>query len=205
MEADIMAHRAQQHCKIIVLFFCILFTGCNSATVQQDQPAALLLINTADSGISNSNGTVYFNNQLFSGVLYTLYAATKDTAAKASYLKGKEHGEWHKFYPNGKLQEQRFFNNGKKTGVFITWWPSGNKQTHCTLLNDEFEGTSQEWTDKGVLVKEMNYHNGHEEGWQRWWHDNGKVRSNYIIKEGRRYGLLGTKHCINVSDSIFKN
>jgi MORN repeat variant len=205
MEADIMAHRAQQHCKITVLFFCILFTGCNNATVQQDQPAALLLINAADSGISNSNGTVYFNNQLFSGVLYTLYAATKDTVAKTSYLKGKEHGEWLKFYPDGKLQEQRFFDNGKKTGLFITWWPSGNKQTHCTLLNDEYEGTSREWTDKGVLVKEMNYHNGHEEGWQRWWHDNGKVRSNYIIKEGRRYGLLGTKHCINVSDSIFKN
>ena len=25
---------------------------------------------------------------------------------------------------------------------------------------------------------------------------------NYVIKNNRRYGLLGTKNCINVSDSI---
>jgi hypothetical protein len=40
---------------------------------------------------------------------------------------------------------------------------------------------------------------------QTWWYDNGKVKSNYRIIEGRRFGLLGTKNCINVSDSIFNN
>ena len=28
-------------------------------------------------------------------------------------------------------------------------------------------------------------------------------KSNYFIKNDRRYGLLGTKNCENVSDSIF--
>jgi antitoxin component YwqK of YwqJK toxin-antitoxin module len=50
----------------------------------------------------------------------------------------------------------------------------------------------------------LNYQKGHEEGEQKWWYDNGKIKANYIIKDGRRYGLLGTKNCINVSDSIFK-
>jgi antitoxin component YwqK of YwqJK toxin-antitoxin module len=50
----------------------------------------------------------------------------------------------------------------------------------------------------------MNYKKGHEDGQQQWWYDNGKIKANYIIKNGRRYGLRGTKKCINVSDSIFK-
>jgi antitoxin component YwqK of YwqJK toxin-antitoxin module len=55
------------------------------------------------------------------------------------------------------------------------------------------------------LVKQMNYLKGHEEGPQKWWYDNGKIKANYIIQDGRRFGLLGTKNCINVTDSIFKN
>ena len=71
------------------------------------------------------------------------------------------------------------------------------------FVNDEYEGTCREWSSDGLLVKEMNYLKGHEEGSQRWWYDNGKIKANYIIKQGRRYGLLGTKNCMNVSDSIF--
>ncbi|GAB2816161.1 toxin-antitoxin system YwqK family antitoxin [Ferruginibacter profundus] len=200
-----MEHQARLHFKAALLFFCIAVTGCTAVTEQQPQPVSLLLLNTTDTGIKNKNGIIYFNQQVFSGVLYSLYPATTDTATKASYLNGKEHGIWVKYYPGGKLQEQREFNNGRKTGTLFTWWPSGHKQMYCLLKDDEYEGVSREWTDSGVLVKEMNYHKGQEEGSQRWWYDNGKVRANYIIIRGRRYGLLGTKHCTNVSDSIFKN
>ena len=49
----------------------------------------------------------------------------------------------------------------------------------------------------------MNYVKGHEEGSQKMYYDNGKIRSNYTIIAGRRYGLLGTKNCVNVADSVF--
>lgn len=54
-------------------------------------------------------------------------------------------------------------------------------------------------------MKEMNYKKGFEEGSQKMFYDNGKVKVNYIMINGRRYGLLGTKNCVNVSDSVFKN
>jgi antitoxin component YwqK of YwqJK toxin-antitoxin module len=201
-----MEHQVQLLYKTVLLFFCIAtINGCTAVTVKQEQPVLLLRLNAADIGLTSTNGIAYYKNQLLSGTLYSLYPATTDTATKTAYLNGKEHGTWFKYYPSGKLQEQREFENGKKTGIYMSWWPSGNKQTYCLLKNDEYEGVSREWTDSGMLVKEMNYHKGQEEGWQRWWHDNGKIRSNYIIKQGRRHGLLGTKHCINVSDSIFKN
>jgi antitoxin component YwqK of YwqJK toxin-antitoxin module len=50
----------------------------------------------------------------------------------------------------------------------------------------------------------MNYVMGHESGAQQQFYTDGKIKANYTIIDGRRYGLLGTKNCVNVSDSIFK-
>ncbi|MEJ8818706.1 toxin-antitoxin system YwqK family antitoxin [Lacibacter sp. H407] len=200
-----MERPVQLHNKIILLYLTISLFGCSTEKKKKEEPVSNLFLNMTDARISNRIGIIYFNDQLFSGVVYSLYPSTTDTAASASYLNGKEHGRWVKYYTDGKLFEQRSFDNGKKTGVLETWWPNGTKQTYYLFTNDEYEGTCREWSSDGLLVKEMNYHKGHEEGKQKWWYDNGKIKANYIIKQGRRYGLLGTKNCMNVSDSIFKN
>ena len=48
----------------------------------------------------------------------------------------------------------------------------------------------------------MNYIKGKEVGRQQLWYDDGGVRSNYVMLNNRRYGLLGTKNCVNISDEI---
>lgn len=202
-----MVHPAQLPSKKITAFVLWLaIAGCTTAT---EQPAAtavpLRLLEQADSRISNKNGTLYFEQQPFSGSLYSLFPTTDDTAAIASYVNGREEGIWKKFYPDGAILETRRFEKGKKTGELIAWWPNGEKQLHYVFSNDEYEGTCREWNESGMLTREMNYRKGYEEGSQKWWYDNGKIKSNYIVLEGRRFGLLGTKNCINVSDSIFKN
>lgn len=109
--------------------------------------------------------------------------------------------ESKQFYPSGKIRELRYFENGKKVGDHKTWWENGQVQSHYIFEDDEYEGTCREWNEHGALIREMNYHKGHESGSQKQWYDDGKVRSNYVIIKGRRYGLLGTKNCVNVSDS----
>jgi antitoxin component YwqK of YwqJK toxin-antitoxin module len=200
-----MERLARLRNKIAVLCLLGFSVACRMDTEKNEEPGSFRLLNSTDASISNRNGTVYSNEQRFSGVLYSFYPSTTDTLASASYLHGKEHGPWVKYYPDGTLYEQRSFENGKKTGVLETWWANGTKQTQFTFLNDEYEGTCREWSIDGLLVKEMNYRKGHEEGSQKWWYDNGKIKANYVIRDGRRYGLLGTKNCMNVSDSIFKN
>ena len=64
------------------------------------------------------------------------------------------------------------------------------------LKDDEYNGSLKEWNRKGQIIKSFNYVNGYENGSQKLWFDNGEVRSNYVIKNNRRYGLLGTKNCI---------
>jgi antitoxin component YwqK of YwqJK toxin-antitoxin module len=203
MEADTMARLALLRNSIIVLIASVGFFGCNKSSPENPVAHFDALLNKSEQRITIENGLTMINQKPFSGKLFILFDALKDTAELTSYLNGKEHGEWKKFYPSRKIREKRFFEHGQKTGEYIAWWENGNKQLHYFFVADEYEGICKEWNAEGKLVKVMNYKRGHEEGHQQWWYDNGKVKANYIIHDGRRYGLLGTKNCINVSDSVF--
>lgn len=187
-----MAHRALFRNS----FFILLLFACNNAR-QQTQFADSSLAKTA-------GGITTVNNQPFTGTLFLLYP-NNDTAFVHQYKNGREHGGWKEFYPSHVLKEARQFSNGQKTGTYIAYWPNNSKQLEYNFANDEYNGTCREWIADGTLIKEMNYNAGHEEGSQKVWYDNGKIRSNYTVINGRRFGLLGTKNCRNVSDSIFNN
>jgi len=200
MAADFMAQRVQ-FLSSIFLIICLI-SGCDSTEKEflGDQK-----VNGKEKSLKSVNGVVFQHNETFTGIIYTLYPDTQDTADITGYLNGREHGIWKKFYPNGKLQQQREFDQGKKTGVYVGWWENGNKKISYLFDNDEYNGLCKEWNAEGKLIKEMNYKNGYEDGPQKMFYDNGKVRSNYVIIKGRRYGLLGTKNCVNISDDVFKN
>ena len=108
-----------------------------------------------------------------------------------------------KYYPNKQLMEYREFKNEMKNGKQIAYWENGNKRFEFIAKDDAYEGELKEWDYHGRLFHLAHYKNGQEEGVQKLWYENGKIRANYVIIKGRRFGLLGTKNCKNVSDSIF--
>ena len=77
-----------------------------------------------------------------------------------------------------------------------------NKKFEFVANDDTYEGEMKQWNVDEQLIHLANFKNGQEEGSQKLWYDNGKIRANYVIIKGKRYGLLGTKNCRNVSDSI---
>ncbi|MCU7613419.1 toxin-antitoxin system YwqK family antitoxin [Chryseobacterium sp. GMJ5] len=158
----------------------------------------------SDINLENNNGLVTLNHQPFTGMVYSLYPNTKDTAEVMGFKNGREHAEWKQFFPNGRLKQRRFFDNGIKIKSLKEWWDNGKLKLSCSFLKGENHGGFSEWNREGRLVKQMHYNMGYEEGSQKQFYDNGKIRSNYIMKKGKRYGLLGTKNCVNVKDSIFK-
>lgn len=184
--------------------FLLVSFGCQKSGVREEVKHSTIRLDKSEPQVQVENGLVLWNNLPFTGILYSLHQSNADTSSLSSYQNGREHGEWKQFYEGGQLKEKRFFKNGLKEGEYVAWWPNGNKQLHYFFENGEYEGGCREWNNEGSLIKLANYKKGHEEGLQQLWYDNGKVRANYVVKEGRRYGLLGTKNCINVSDSVFR-
>jgi antitoxin component YwqK of YwqJK toxin-antitoxin module len=204
MEVDFMAQLALLRVSLLVVFYT-LFLGCNYKPKTQKLPELSIKLNQTTANFHQENGIIFNNTIPYSGYIFSLYPNSNDTLNIVGYLNGKEHGTWKQFYPNGKLIELRTFVNGNKEGKYIGWWEDGKKKFETNFKNGEYDGSYKEWNKAGQLILSLNYKNGYEDGTQQMFYDNGKIRSNYVIKNGRRYGLLGTKNCINVSDSIFKN
>jgi antitoxin component YwqK of YwqJK toxin-antitoxin module len=201
MAVDFMEQQAPLRNKLFAILL-MLMPACNQS--DGHRITQNLILNSDSIVTENANGLTLVNRRPFTGTIYTLYPSSKDTANVRNFMQGKESGIWKTFYENGYLKECRQFENGRKTGRYQAWWDKGVKQLDYFFKDDEYEGTCKEWNTAGLLTKEMNYKNGHEEGPQQCWYDNGKIKANYVIRNGRRFGLLGTKNCINVSDSIFK-
>jgi len=160
-------------------------------------------INAADAGFVNHQDTIYYQDKFFTGYKYSLYA-NEDTEFVQSYFNGVEESIQKKWYANKQLAEERFYINGKKEGLHTGWWPDGKQKFIFTALNDEYNGEFKEWNISGLLVKQFHYKNGREQGSQRLWWDNGAVRANYVIRNGKKYGLIGLKTCVNPYDSVIK-
>ncbi|MBV9986062.1 MAG: hypothetical protein JO301_00165 [Chitinophagaceae bacterium] len=151
------------------------------------------------------NGLLMNDGRPLTASIYSLQPNGRDTASIFCFDQGKENGVWRKFYSNGQLEETRQYDHGIKTGDYLAWWPDGKQKLFYHFKNGEFDGVYREWTDSGILIKEMNYLEGHENGSQKQFFNDGTVKANYTIIGGRRYGLLGTKNCVNVSATIFRN
>ncbi len=183
----------------LAILFLVFAWACHPPT----HSIKLLNVAKSDSTLAMQIGLLMRNQEPFTGTVFSLFDNGKDTAEVASYKNGREDGEWKKFYSATQIKEKRTFSNGQKTGEYLAWWENGLPQLHYLFKEDEYDGVCKEWNKDGLLIKEMTYSKGHEQGRQRWWYDNGKIKANYVIQDGRRYGLLGTKNCINVSDSVF--
>lgn len=198
MEVDSMEHQVRLHVKWLMVVF--LFAACHSKTTEPKEN----WYNEADIQLQNIGGVYKVNETPFSGIVYKLAENKKDTVAVASFVNGLEDGEWRSYYSNSQMKEKRYFSKGKKVGVYEGWWANGKQRLLYHFKDGEYEGNCKDWTDKGLLISSMNYKSGHEDGLQQQFYETGKVKANYIMIDGRRYGLLGTKNCVNVSDSIFK-
>jgi antitoxin component YwqK of YwqJK toxin-antitoxin module len=87
-------------------------------------------------------------------------------------VSGRERGEHREWYSDGQIKSEQSFRDGLLEGVARKWFPGGR------------------------LYREATYEAGVEEGSQRMWYTDGSLRANYVVRDGRRFGLIGSKACV---------
>jgi antitoxin component YwqK of YwqJK toxin-antitoxin module len=201
MEMVSMAHPEQFLNKLIIIV-ALLMLSCNSSKQIKPGDVPNVYVNAGDASLHQHEGVLYSNQQPYSGYTFETFK-NGDTAKVTPYLNGKEEG-WRKgYYPNKQLAEERFYKQGKKEGAHKAWWPNGSLKFEYHFINDEHDGELKEWFSNGKLSRLFHYVKGHEDGSQKMWWENGDIRANYVIKEGKRFGLIGQKLCRNVlKDSL---
>ena len=187
--------------------FCLVSCTTNNEALYTEPKIAktvpLIFVRAADTLFQSKQDTVYYRGKFYSGYRYALYA-NGDTAALQAYFNGVEEGIQKKWYPGKQPAEERFYINGKKEGIHRSWWPGGKPKMYFEVYGDAYSGLFREWNTSGLMNKEFHYVNGKEEGSEKLWWDNGSIRANYVIRDGKKYGLLGMMICTNPFDSINK-
>lgn len=151
--------------------------------------------------ISSHRGITTFNGERANGILFFL-GANGDTILRTSYRNGKEDGESKSWHENGAVNETRRYVDGRKEGTHYGWYSNGVPRFIYHFEKDVYEGEYTEWYPNGQLFRLQHFKAGHEDGRQQVWFEGGQIKSNYIIKNNKRYGLYGTQNCVNVADSV---
>ena len=153
-------------------------------------------ISSADSAIAMQQDLMTYRSKLYSGFVVEKYP-NGQLAAKNGFVNGKLEGMQLKWYPDGSKMEARAYTANRKDGKHLAWWPNGKRKFLYLIENDTPVGVHYEWYEDGKLYALNSYNKeGQPEGKQQMCYDNGQIKSNYVIKEGRRFGFLGAKGCM---------
>jgi len=93
--------------------------------------------------------------------------------------------------------EKRTYLAGRKVGIHLGWWPDGKPKFYYELNNDAYTGLVKEWFSNGTPARVFHYKDGQEDGSEKMWWEDGRIRANYVIINGEKFGLSGQKLCTN--------
>lgn len=151
-------------------------------------------------GLTYSNGEYFFENKLYSGMVYKVLKGYS-IATYSSVLNGRLHGTYRSFYASGKPYEIRQYRKGLSVGKHLGYWEdSGNLKFEYHYYDQKKEGSQKSWYANGNLAYAYMYSNDQLEGLQQAWRENGSLYRNFVVKNGISYGLQKSKSCYEVID-----
>ena len=150
-------------------------------------------LDRSDPTLTFEDGRLLHDGAPFSG--RTHETRIDGTTLSESWRSGRRHGETTVFYPDGSIAEARTFVDGNESGTSRGWWEDGAPKFVYPFEEGLYEGEVIEWYRDGTTFRRFNYVAGKESGAQKMWDADGSLRANYVVRDGRRFGLIGTKGC----------
>ena len=152
--------------------------------------------------LDQNKGLVYYHDKLFTGTSISFHS-NDSIASKKTYVNGKKHGLFVKWYPSGVMSFQVNYHMGKQHGKKYTWWKNNNLRSESNFVYGVAEGIQMQYYESGAKLKLMHLKNGEEQGMQKSWRENGKIYNNYEAKNDRIFGLKRSKLCFSLEDEKF--
>lgn len=149
-------------------------------------------------------GLVFYKDEPFSGISIEYYPDDLSLAERMPYHEGIKHGHTQKWFEDGLLSYEAYYDKGQLIDSSRTWWKNGNIRSQSFYIDGEIHGTQRQWYISGALFKELNYNMGVEEGMQKAWRENGKIYNNFETKNGRIFGLKRANLCFSLDNEEIK-
>lgn len=194
------------HRKLNIFIFLLLF--CKIPAFSQKK------IEASKTTIHNTDTLVFYKASMepVNGIVYDLFEDGK-TKYQITYLNGKKHGVFKKWYANEQLESEVNYVYGKWNGYSKRWYENGQLENKVLWKNDDliegyawYEDGQTKWicppVDKfgnkkttsyfqnGLLQEEHHFKNGYEHGTQKYWHDNGQLETEVNFEYSKLHGIF---------------
>ena len=182
----------------------VLFVACKQKVQNSEAGMAVtkekspIIVSATDSLLQIRNGLWYYSQHLFTGTINTYYSSGKLYSQQSLY-NGKEEGMSCTFYENGNKDACRYYHAGEKEGVHRGWWLHGSPRFEYHFCKGDYDGDFKEWYASGKPYKHILYVKGKEQS-GKGWRENGKLYMNFVMREGRLYGLINPNLCYSLKN-----
>ncbi len=188
---------------LILIWIFILLFSCNSRNDIEPGDAHHFSVIISDTSLHLINGTLFYkDHKTFNGELKDAWPNGKLKSIER-YLNGKQQGLSETFYPDGKKESTRWYSNGEKDSVHTGWWWNGNKKYEYHFKMGSYNGMFAEWYESGKIIQQVMYAE-EKELYGKGWRENGKLYMNFVMKDGRRYGMNNSNLCYGLKDEKVK-
>ena len=82
----------------------------------------------------------------------------------------------------------------------LDYWPNGRAKSSAEYVGELRQGEYRTWREDGTLYELRHYSRGREEGLQQSWERDGTLFLNYEMRNGRRYGFVNAKPCLQANE-----
>lgn len=106
---------------------------------------------------------------------------------------GKLNGVRSKWYSNGQLAEEQYYQDGVLE-ISEIWYLNGTLCSKDFFKNGRFHGERRWWYSTGQIRLEQFWNNGNIEGVEKHYYDNGRLFDHGIYTNGNREGAFRSWH-----------
>ncbi len=175
-----------------ILVVCWLITGCSSRVNEQ------VVIEATHPLLLRQGKYLLFDQHPVTAVIVEHFANGR-LARSSAFENGLQHGITRTWYADGSVESERTYQHGEKNGVHYGWWQNGNKQYEYHFANGAYDGFFKEWYENGKPLHVFQYSMGREIS-AIGWRDNGKTYINFVMRNGRKYGLTNARLCYSLKE-----
>jgi antitoxin component YwqK of YwqJK toxin-antitoxin module len=120
------------------------------------------------------------------------YYQSGSLRSEHTYVSGRLHGPFKRFYDNDRTWEQGHYLAGELDGQHQKWWKNGQKALEATWKDGSIDGKYQRWYANGTVWEVAEYRHGGRVGpyLKRW--KNGTIAHEYEYDKGALEGLYKT-------------
>jgi antitoxin component YwqK of YwqJK toxin-antitoxin module len=106
------------------------------------------------------------------------------------YLNNEKEGLWKRYWPNGTVRSEIFYEHGKPQGPYKIYYANGKLEEsgrwHDGKLTDRF----QRYHSNGLLKEDLKYdQEGNRHGKQNYYHENGTLALEIDMQQGAEHGI----------------